>query len=583
MQSDARKHEIFTVFEKSRDNFFLATLSDRSPGVKRRRSVKLVISDNELSMKNRDMTDYMTIDIHNTAFDKKRGSIQKALKPYKLSKSNIQTLTEAYYSKKRPSPLVPLTPPYYPSLGFYEVVTNGNSNSNSPAGTLKSRNSKMDLSPLSRNSSCKSLKSKGDLTPPSQRNLFGSDKNLPIRQESFRNTERLIGEQRSERDLDKKRLSVTRGDRGNESELVQRRNSVRLGDRGVSVSNLGGEAAFARRRSSVNHAERRMVHDGNENELAKRRSSVNHAERRMGHDGNENEFAKRRSSVSHGERRMGHGGNENELLQRRNSVRLGDRGVSVSNLGGETAFARRRSSVTQRDRNGGNESELAIRRSSVVRIDHTENGGAVEAEVTYDNIFAKRRSSVTRNRHSERTSELESDRVVKRVSLPDDCQSEKSVSTRQTSVSPLGRRNSRKLTESGNEEYRLQYSNVTVSEGLAKRSQVLTPHTAAQLFALCCPFIDSRQRLPLTYNEHFDHGLYPLFTTAAHGFFLASLYARTQEFSPLVFVIKSTVDRSRVREKSTFCYVSCSAITTSILFQCSSIPRHSIAKIVRSY
>ena len=153
VQSDARKHEIFTVFEKSRDNFFLATLSDRSPGVKRRRSVKLVISDNELSMKNRDMTDYMTIDIHNTAFDKKRGSLQKAIKPYKLSKSNIQTLTEAYYSKKRPSPLVPLTPPYYPSLGFYEVVTNGNSNSNSPAGTLKSRNSKMDLSPLSRNSS----------------------------------------------------------------------------------------------------------------------------------------------------------------------------------------------------------------------------------------------------------------------------------------------------------------------------------------------------------------------------------------------------------------------------------------------
>ena len=537
--------------------------------------MKLVISDNELSMKNRDMTDYMTIDIHNAAFDKKRGSIQKALKPYKLSKSNIQTLTEAYYSKKRPSPLVPLTPPYYPSLGFYEVVTNGNSNSNSPAGTLKSRNSKMDLSPLSRNSSCKSLKSKGDLTPPpSQRNLFGSDKNLPIRQESFRNTERLIGEQRSERDLAMKRLSVTRGDRGNESELIQRRNSVRL-----------GETAFARRRSSVTNGDRseRMGHGGNENEFAKRRSSVTHAERRMGQDGNENEFAKRRSSVSHGERRMGHGGNESESLQRRNSVRLGDHGVSVNNLGGETAFARRRSSVTQRDRNGGNESELAIRRSSVVRIDHTENGGAVEAEVTYDNIFAKRRSSVTRNRHSERTSELESDRVVKRVSLPDDCQSEKSVSTRQTSVSPLGRRNSRKLTESGNEEYRLQYSNVTVSEGLAKRSQVLTPHTAAQLFALCCPFIDSRQRLPLTYNEHFDHGLYPLFTTAAHGFFLASLYARTQEFSPLVFVIKSTVDRSRVREKSTFCYVSCSAITTSILFQCSSIPRHSIAKIVRSY
>ena len=481
-------------------------------------------------MKNKNMMDYMTIDIHNTAFDKKRGSLQKAIKPYKLSKSNIQTLSEAYYSKKRPSPLVPLTPPYYPSLGFYEVV----SNSNSPAGTLKTRNSKMDVSPLSRNSSCMSLKSKGDLSPPVQRNLFESagnsekrsDKSIPARQESFRNTERLIGEQRSEREIAIRRVSVTHGDRSS------------------SMNGLGGETAFARRRSSVTNGDRseRMSNGGNENEFVIRRSSVTHGERRMSNAGNENEFAKRRSSVTHG-----------------------DRSVSVNNLGGETAFARRRSSITNSDRNerggnGGNEAELAKRRSSVVRIDHagriSEGEVEEEVEVTYDNIFAKRRSSVTRNHHGERTSELEIEKPSKRVSLAEDCRSERrseygdegSVNTRQTSVSPLGRRNSRKLTESGNEEYRLQYSNVTVSEGLAKRSQVLTPYTAAQLFGLCCPFIDSRQRLPLTYNEHFDHGLYPLFTTAAHGFFLASLYARTQEFSPLVFVIKSTVDRSRVRE-----------------------------------
>ena len=481
-------------------------------------------------MKNKNMMDYMTIDIHNTAFDKKRGSLQKAIKPYKLSKSNIQTLSEAYYSKKRPSPLVPLTPPYYPSLGFYEVV----SNSNSPAGTLKTRNSKMDVSPLSRNSSCMSLKSKGDLSPPVQRNLFESagnsekrsDKSIPARQESFRNTERLIGEQRSEREIAIRRVSVTHGDRSS------------------SMNGLGGETAFARRRSSVTNGDR---------------------SERMSNGGNENEFVIRRSSVTHGERRMGNGGNENEFAKRRSSVTHGDRSVSVNNLGGETAFARRRSSITNSDRNerggnGGNEAELAKRRSSVVRIDHagriSEGEVEEEVEVTYDNIFAKRRSSVTRNHHGERTSELEIEKPSKRVSLAEDCRSERrseygdegSVNTRQTSVSPLGRRNSRKLTESGNEEYRLQYSNVTVSEGLAKRSQVLTPYTAAQLFGLCCPFIDSRQRLPLTYNEHFDHGLYPLFTTAAHGFFLASLYARTQEFSPLVFVIKSTVDRSRVRE-----------------------------------
>ena len=527
-------------------------------------------------MKNKNMMDYMTIDIHNTAFDKKRGSLQKAIKPYKLSKSNIQTLSEAYYSKKRPSPLVPLTPPYYPSLGFYEVV----SNSNSPAGTLKTRNSKMDVSPLSRNSSCMSLKSKGDLSPPVQRNLFESagnsekrsDKSIPARQESFRNTERLIGEQRSEREIAIRRVSVTHGDRsssmnglGGETAFARRRSSVTNGDRSERMSNGGNENEFVIRRSSVTHGERRMSNAGNENEFAKRRSSVTHGERRMSNAGNENEFAKRRSSVTHGERRMSNAGNENEFAKRRSSVTYGDRSVSVNNLGGETAFARRRSSITNSDRNerggnGGNEAELAKRRSSVVRIDHagriSEGEVEEEVEVTYDNIFAKRRSSVTRNHHGERTSELEIEKPSKRVSLAEDCRSERrseygdegSVNTRQTSVSPLGRRNSRKLTESGNEEYRLQYSNVTVSEGLAKRSQVLTPYTAAQLFGLCCPFIDSRQRLPLTYNEHFDHGLYPLFTTAAHGFFLASLYARTQEFSPLVFVIKSTVDRSRVRE-----------------------------------
>ena len=487
VQADARKLEVFNVFEKSRDHFFLAAVSDRSPRIKKQKSDKAAITDNGINLKNKNMMDYMTIDIHNVAFDKKRGAAQRAFKSYKITRSNIQSLSEAYYSKKRATPLEPLTPPYYPSIVYCEDINNnGNNNSInninitknndniSLHNTLITRNSKAEISPLSRTSSSKSLRGR-DMTPPPLRGLFDSasnsdkksDKSIPARQESHRNIERLIGEQNSEREIAKRRSSVASGDRS---------------DRGGRINGGGSEAAFAKRRSSMAYGDRtaRMDDGGHESGFTKRRSSVTHGERspRIDEGGNETTFAKRRSSVTHGERcpRIDEGENE-------------------------TAFAKRRNSVNRMTEHGG---EKGSRRVSL----HDEN-------------------------RSERRSE---------------CADDRSVDTRRSGSSPVPRKNSRKLTDSGNEEYRLQYSNVTVSEGLAKGSQVLTPHTAAQLFALCCPFIDYRQRLPLTFNEHFDHGLYPLFTTAAHGFFLASMYARTQEFSPLIILIKSVADRSRVRE-----------------------------------
>lgn len=78
----------------------------------------------------------------------------------------------------------------------------------------------------------------------------------------------------------------------------------------------------------------------------------------------------------------------------------------------------------------------------------------------------------------------------------------------------------------------------TIAQAIASKSTILTNDTAARLLAMCCPLIRSLDPVPFPIPVTIDQGLYPIFSTAEHGFSLSSLYSRIQGISPIVILIK---------------------------------------------
>ena len=97
---------------------------------------------------------------------------------------------------------------------------------------------------------------------------------------------------------------------------------------------------------------------------------------------------------------------------------------------------------------------------------------------------------------------------------------------------------------------------VTYAESLAKVSTILCTRTAGQIFTLCCPTFKGTESFPYPVPSTYDLGLHLVFSTATHGYSRSSLYDRVKELSPLVIIIKSTVNKGKdhfeVRGTSSF-------------------------------